>query len=146
MVEVKACRIKLKKIVLGAEAFFLAVGRAGASGRIIVQRPAGQVRGRIMALRAGHGTSGGVRIFDFLRIRTCFRTVQPENRDDMNDDGAENEKIPNPHPADSDTNSIIANSYLLVHNNTEISNNMQSVENMGRNVKWPRSHHHYYWK
>lgn len=126
MVEVKVCRIKLKKIVLDAEAFFLAVGRAGA--------------------RAGHGTSGGVRIFGFLRIRTCFRSIRPENKGNTCHDGAEHEKISNPHPADSDTNSIITNSCLLVHNNTEISNNMQSVEDMGRNAKWPRSHHHYYWK
>ena len=79
--------------------------------------------GRFIGVRA----SGVVRNFDFLRIRTRFRPVQPEKKGDTNEDGAENEKIPNPHLFGSDTNIIIENRYLLMNDNTKALDNMQAI-------------------
>ncbi|MDD7684336.1 MAG: hypothetical protein PT952_02175 [Eubacterium pyruvativorans] len=72
-----------------------------------------------------------VRIFNFLRIRTSFRTVPPENRGGTTDDGAENEKIPNPHPSDSDTGLIIGNNHPQTYSHTKKLYTMQSIEIIG---------------
>lgn len=70
----------------------------------------------------------GVRNFDFLQIRTCFQMAQPENKGDTISDGAENEIMPIPHPADSDANMIIVNSNLPTHNHSEASDSMRPIE------------------
>lgn len=57
------------------------------------------------------------------------------------DDGAENEKILNPHPSDSDTDLIIKVNYLAAHENTKASNNMRLIEIIMLGEKWQRYHH-----